>query len=132
MRYLPRTRVLRASGIDESRPLDFHTPYGCSKGAADQYVIDYARVFGLPHRGLRMSCIYGPHQMGTEDQGWVAHFVYRALASEPITIYGDGCQVRDVLHVSDAVEAYLTAWRNIGMSPAAPSISAAARRMRSA
>jgi CDP-paratose 2-epimerase len=63
---------------------------------------------------MRMSCIYGPHQMGTEDQGWVAHFVYRALAGEPITIYGDGCQVRDVLHVADAVEAYLAGWRNIG------------------
>jgi CDP-paratose 2-epimerase len=112
--YLPKDAALRAHGVDESRPLDFHTPYGCSKGAADQYVLDYARSFDLLTAVLRMSCIYGPHQMGTEDQGWVAHFVYRALAGEPITIYGDGCQVRDVLHVSDAVEAYLAGWRNIG------------------
>jgi CDP-paratose 2-epimerase len=112
--YLPKAPRLRAHGVDEHRPLDFHTPYGCSKGAADQYVLDYARSFGLLTAVLRMSCIYGPHQMGTEDQGWVAHFVYRALAGEPITIYGDGCQVRDVLHVSDAVEAYLAGWRNIG------------------
>jgi CDP-paratose 2-epimerase len=112
--YLPIDPRLRAHGVDEHRPLDFHTPYGCSKGAADQYVLDYARSFGLLTAVLRMSCIYGPHQMGTEDQGWVAHFVYRALAGDPITIYGDGCQVRDVLHVSDAIEAYLAGWRNIG------------------
>jgi CDP-paratose 2-epimerase len=112
--YLPKDASRRAHGIDETRPLDFHTPYGCSKGAADQYVLDYARSFDLLTAVMRMSCIYGPHQMGTEDQGWVAHFVYRALAGEPITIYGDGCQVRDVLHVSDAVEAYLAGWRNIG------------------
>jgi CDP-paratose 2-epimerase len=113
-RYLPSDSRLRSHGVDEQRPLDFHTPYGCSKGAADQYVLDYARSFDLLTAVLRMSCIYGPHQMGTEDQGWVAHFVYRALADEPITIYGDGCQVRDVLHVSDAVEAYLAGWRKIG------------------
>jgi CDP-paratose 2-epimerase len=113
-RYLPTNPSLRAHGVDESRALDFHTPYGCSKGAADQYVLDYARSFDLLTAVMRMSCIYGPHQMGTEDQGWVAHFVYRALADEPITIYGDGCQVRDVLHVADAVQAYLAGWRNIG------------------
>jgi CDP-paratose 2-epimerase len=113
-RYLPIEPRLRRYGVDEHRPLDFHTPYGCSKGAADQYVLDYARSFDLLTAVLRMSCIYGPHQMGTEDQGWVAHFVYRALSGEPITIYGDGCQVRDVLHVSDAVEAYLAGWRKIG------------------
>jgi CDP-paratose 2-epimerase len=113
-RYVPKDPRLRRNGIDESRPLDFHTPYGCSKGAADQYVLDYARSFGLLTAVMRMSCIYGPHQMGTEDQGWVAHFVYRALADEPIMIYGDGCQVRDVLHVSDAAEVYLAGWRNIG------------------
>jgi CDP-paratose 2-epimerase len=111
---LPIEPRLRRYGVDEHRPLDFHTPYGCSKGAADQYVLDYARSFDLLTAVLRMSCIYGPHQMGTEDQGWVAHFVYRALSGEPITIYGDGCQVRDVLHVSDAVEAYLAGWRKIG------------------
>src|SRR5690606_32407440 len=87
----------RGNGIDEARPLDFHTPYGCSKGAADQYVLDYARSFGLEAVVLRMSCIYGPHQYGTEDQGWIAHFALRALAGERITLYGDGRQVRDVL-----------------------------------
>jgi len=111
--YHPRDPAIRANGIGEARPLDFHTPYGCSKGAADQYVLDYARSFGVPTCVLRMSCIYGPRQMGTEDQGWVAHFLIRALQGEPISIYGDGCQVRDVLDVSDAVEAYLSAWRNI-------------------
>jgi CDP-paratose 2-epimerase len=110
--YVPRDPRLRR-GIDETRPLNFHTPYGCSKGAADQYVLDYAHTFGLPTCVMRMSCIYGPHQMGTEDQGWVAHFIKRALAGETISIYGDGRQVRDVLFVSDAVDAYIAAWKNI-------------------
>ena len=112
--YAPRDPGIRAHGIGEDRPLDFHTPYGCSKGAADQYVLDYARSFGLPATVLRMSCIYGPRQMGTEDQGWIAHFLIRALRGEPISVYGDGCQVRDVLDVGDAVEAYLSAWARIG------------------
>lgn len=112
--YRPVDPALAARGIGEDRPLDFHTPYGCSKGAADQYVLDYARSFGVPSAVLRMSCIYGPRQMGTEDQGWVAHFLIRALRGEPISIYGDGYQVRDVLDVGDAVDAYLAAWRNIG------------------
>jgi CDP-paratose 2-epimerase len=111
--YFPRDPRLRQSGVDERRPLQFHTPYGCSKGAADQYVLDYAHSFDLPTCVLRMSCIYGPRQMGTEDQGWVAHFLIRALGGDPITIYGDGQQVRDVLYVSDAVEAYIAAWRRI-------------------
>ncbi len=111
--HLPRDRSARLNGVDELRPLDFHTPYGCSKGAADQYVLDYARSFDLPTCVLRMSCIYGPRQMGTEDQGWVAHFLIRALAGQPITIYGDGRQVRDILYVADAVEAYVSAWRRI-------------------
>ena len=111
--YLPVDAGLRARGVDETRPLEFHTPYGCSKGAADQYVLDYARSFGLPTCVLRMSCIYGPRQMGTEDQGWVAHFLIRALAAQEISIYGDGRQVRDILHVSDAVDTYLAAWRSI-------------------
>ena len=110
--YLPEEPALRL-GIGEDRPLDFHTPYGCSKGAADQYVLDYARSFGVPTAVLRMSCIYGQRQMGTEDQGWVAHFAISALEGRPIAIYGDGCQVRDVLDVSDAVAAYLGIWRNI-------------------
>ncbi|WP_262272550.1 NAD-dependent epimerase/dehydratase family protein [Microvirga yunnanensis] len=111
--YKPRSPAVRNAGIGESRALDFHTPYGCSKGAADQYVLDYARSFGIPTCVMRMSCIYGQRQMGTEDQGWVAHFLIRALKGEPITIYGDGCQVRDVLDVSDAVAAYASAWKRI-------------------
>jgi CDP-paratose 2-epimerase len=111
--YLPQNPELRAYGVDERRPLCFHTPYGCSKGAADQYVLDYARSFGLPAAVLRMSCIYGPRQFGTEDQGWVAHFLRSAIAGQPITLYGDGRQVRDVLHVDDAVNAYLAVWGRI-------------------
>ena len=112
-RYVPQVANVAEHGIGEDRPLDFHTPYGCSKGAADQYVLDYARSFGVPAAVLRMSCIYGMRQMGTEDQGWVAHFLIRALEGEPITLYGDGYQVRDILDVSNAVEAYLKAWSNI-------------------
>ena len=112
--WLPQDAGLRAHGIPEARPLSFHTPYGCSKGAADQYVLDYARSFGVPACVLRMSCIYGPRQMGTEDQGWLAHFLLSMLAGQPISIYGDGRQVRDVLYVDDAVEAYLACWRRIG------------------
>ena len=112
--YVPRDPAIRARGVGEDRPLDFHTPYGCSKGAADQYVLDFGRSFGVPTAVLRMSCIYGQRQMGTEDQGWVAHFILRALRGEPISIYGDGCQVRDVLDVGDAVAAYVAAWRRIG------------------
>ena len=111
--YRPQDPGVRLRGVDEQRPLDFHTPYGCSKGAADQYVLDYARSYGLPTCVLRMSCIYGPHQMGTEDQGWVAHFLIRALNGQPITIYGDGRQVRDILFVDDAVSAYLSAFQRI-------------------
>ncbi|PWG02969.1 SDR family NAD(P)-dependent oxidoreductase [Sphingosinicella humi] len=112
--YAPPDEAVAAHGISEARPLDFHTPYGCSKGAADQYVLDYARSYGLPAAVLRMSCIYGVRQMGTEDQGWVAHFLIRALEDEPITLYGDGHQVRDILDVSNAVDAYLRAWQRIG------------------
>ena len=106
-------RDLREHGIGESRPLDFHSPYGCSKGTADQYVIDYARTFGLPAVVFRMSCIYGPHQFGTEDQGWVAHFLIRASKGQPITIYGDGMQVRDILFADDLVDAFLLAQANM-------------------
>jgi len=101
------------TGIGENRSLDFHSPYGCSKGAADQYVLDYARTFGLPAVVFRMSCIYGLHQNGTEDQGWVAHFLIRALEQKPITIYGDGMQVRDLLFVEDLADAFLLAEANI-------------------
>ena len=93
------------AGVTEAEPLDFHSPYGCSKGAADQYVRDYGRIYGLPTTVFRMSCIAGPRQFGNEDQGWVAHFLYCVLEGRPITIYGDGFQVRDVLHVADLVDA---------------------------
>jgi CDP-paratose 2-epimerase len=112
-RWSPADPSVRAQGISERRPLDFHTPYGCSKGAADQYVLDYARSYGVPAAVVRMSCIYGPRQMGTEDQGWVAHFLIRALEGRSITIYGDGKQVRDICHVDDAVALYLAAWDRI-------------------
>ncbi len=101
-------------GVDESRGLDFHSPYGCSKGAADQYVLDYARTYGLRAAVFRMSCIYGPHQFGNEDQGWLAHFVIQALQGAPITIYGDGKQVRDVLFIDDLVDAFERAEERIG------------------
>ena len=104
-RWEPRAPLLRETGISEHRALDFCTPYGCSKGAADQYVRDYAKSYGLRTVVFRMSCIYGPHQHGNEDQGWVAHFLLRARAEEPLTIYGDGAQVRDILYVDDLVDA---------------------------
>lgn len=105
-----RYRAVRQDfrGADEATPLDFHSPYGCSKGAADQYVRDYARIYDLPTIVFRMSCIAGPRQFGNEDQGWVAHFLYSMLSGTPITIYGDGLQVRDILHVEDLLEAILT------------------------
>jgi len=96
-------------GVPEARPVDFHSPYGCSKGAADLYTIDYARIYGLPAVSFRQSCIYGPWQYGNEDQGWIAHFLIRALNGEQITLYGDGRQVRDVLFVDDLMELYATA-----------------------
>lgn len=99
------------TGVVEAAPLDFHSPYGCSKGAADQYVRDYARIYGLRSTVFRMSCIAGPRQFGTEDQGWLAHFVYSVLEQKPITIYGDGFQVRDVLHVHDLIDAMVAAHR---------------------
>src|SRR3989344_2084285 len=92
-------------GVPESMPLDFHSPYGCSKGAADQYVRDWHRIYGVPTVVFRQSCIYGPHQFGIVDQGWVAYLTMRARFGKPITIYGDGKQVRDVLHVDDLIAA---------------------------
>jgi CDP-paratose 2-epimerase len=100
-------------GISEARGLDFHSPYGCSKGTADQYVHDYARIYGLKSVVFRMSCIYGPHQWGMEDQAWVAWFVIQALKNRPITIYGDGKQVRDVLFIDDLVDAFIAVADNI-------------------
>lgn len=100
-------------GVSETQPLDFHSPYGCSKGAADQYVRDYARIYGLRTVVFRQSCIYGTHQFGIEDQGWVAWFAMRALLNRPVTIYGDGKQVRDVLYIDDLVAAFDAAVEHI-------------------
>lgn len=103
-------------GVAEEQPLDFHSPYGCSKGAADQYVRDYSRIYGLRTVVLRQSCIYGPHQFGNEDQGWIAWFLRCALLGNPVTIFGDGRQVRDVLDVGDLIAAYDAAIKNIDRS----------------
>jgi CDP-paratose 2-epimerase len=97
------------TGVSEAEPLSFESPYGCSKGAADQYVVDYHRSFGLPTVAMRQSCIYGTRQFGEEDQGWVAWFALAAVFGLPITIYGDGLQVRDLLWVEDLVDLYIAA-----------------------
>ena len=112
-RYMPAETEVERHGISESQPLDFHSPYGCSKGTADQYVLDYARSYGLPAIVFRMSCIYGRHQCGTEDQGWIAHFAKSVLEHEPITLFGDGKQVRDVLFADDLVAALVLARKHI-------------------
>jgi CDP-paratose 2-epimerase len=112
-RYVPRDCGTRTYGIDETRPLDFHSPYGCSKGTADQYVLDYARMYKLPNVVFRMSCIYGHRQLGTEDQGWVAHFALQMLREAPVTIYGTGRQVRDILYIDDLIDAMLLAVEEI-------------------
>ncbi|MEE9324464.1 MAG: NAD-dependent epimerase/dehydratase family protein [Dehalococcoidia bacterium] len=101
------------NGIAEDYPLDFHAPYGCSKGAGDQYVRDYARIYGVHSVVFRQSCIYGERQFGNEDQGWVAWFIIAALQGRPITIYGDGKQVRDCLYVGDLIQAFELAINNI-------------------
>jgi CDP-paratose 2-epimerase len=113
-RWTPFDTHVATTGIDETRPLEPRTPHGCSKGCADQYVLDYAQCFGIPATVFRTSCVYGPHQMGTEDQGWVAHFLIRAIEGKPITIYGDGRQVRDILFADDLVDAFVRAWSRIG------------------
>lgn len=100
-------------GISEERPVDFHSPYGCSKGAADQYVKDYARIYRLRAVNFRQSCIYGYHQFGVEDQGWVAWFTIAAILGKPIVVYGDGRQVRDVLFIDDLICCYLEAVEHI-------------------
>ncbi|HEV2127569.1 MAG TPA: NAD-dependent epimerase/dehydratase family protein [Thermomicrobiales bacterium] len=104
------------NGVDESQPLDFHSPYGCSKGAGDQYVRDYARIYDLPTVVFRQSCIYGPRQMGVEDQGWLAWFVIALATDQPITIYGDGKQVRDVLYIDDLLKLYDAAVERIDVA----------------
>ena len=101
------------SGISEDRTLDFHSPYGCSKGAADQYVRDYARIYGMRTVVFRMSCIYGPRQFGNEDQGWVAHFIISSILNRPLIIYGDGKQIRDILFVDDLINAFTLATKKI-------------------
>lgn len=98
------------NGVSENQPLDFHSPYGCSKGVADQYTIDYSRIYGINSCSFRQSCIYGVRQFGIEDQGWVAWFTIAAMLQKKITIYGDGWQTRDVLNVSDLCRAYELAW----------------------
>lgn len=103
-------------GIPETYPMDFHSPYGCSKGAGDQYVRDYARIYGLQTVVFRQSCIYGPRQFGVEDQGWLAWFIIAAVTGRPITIYGDGKQVRDVLWVDDLIDLYQRAVDRIGVA----------------
>ena len=104
------------NGCPETQPLDFHSPYGCSKGTGDQYVRDYARMYDLPTVVFRQSCIYGPRQFGIEDQGWVAWFIIAAVMKRDITIYGDGKQVRDILHVDDLMNAYDLAVEKIDIS----------------
>jgi CDP-paratose 2-epimerase len=103
-------------GFDESTLLDFHSPYGCSKGAADQYVRDYARIYQLPAVVFRMSCIAGPRQLGNEDQGWVAHFLYSIASGREINIYGNGLQVRDILHVHDLIDAMQAVQKNLSIT----------------
>jgi CDP-paratose 2-epimerase len=101
-----------SEGVDESRNLDFHSPYGCSKGAADQYCRDYFRIYRLQTIVLRQSCIYGYRQFGIEDQGWVAWFCIASALEKPITIYGDGKQIRDVLFIDDLIKAFELAYIN--------------------
>jgi CDP-paratose 2-epimerase len=106
----------RDQGIGEEFPLDFHSPYGCSKGAADQYVRDYARIYGLKSVVFRQSCIYGTHQFGVEDQGWVAWFTIATALGKPITIYGDGKQIRDLLWVDDLIDLYMRSIERIDLA----------------
>lgn len=115
-RHEPVDSTLARSGISETQPLEFLSPYGCSKGSADQYVLDYAHSFGLKTCVFRMSCIYGIYQLGSEDQGWVAHFLRQALKGDPVTIYGDGKQVRDLLFVEDLVRAMHLAHDNMRLA----------------
>lgn len=112
-RYEPADPAMARAGVGENEPLEFLSPYGCSKGSADQYVLDYAHSYSIPAAVFRMSCIYGPYQLGSEDQGWVAHFVRQAMKGEPITIYGDGKQVRDLLFVADLVRALRRVQENV-------------------
>jgi len=113
VRSVFKNKELERYGVSEEVPLDFHSPYGCSKGAADQYVLDYARIYGLKTVVFRQSCIYGEHQFGIEDQGWVAWFTIATMMGKTLTLYGNGKQVRDVLYVGDLVDLYERAFKNI-------------------
>jgi CDP-paratose 2-epimerase len=104
------------NGCPETQPLDFHSPYGCSKGVGDQYVRDYSRIYGLRSVVFRQSCVYGTRQFGIEDQGWVAWFMIAAVTGRPITIYGDGKQVRDILNIEDLLNAYDAAIEKIDIA----------------
>jgi CDP-paratose 2-epimerase len=119
-RHQPLDDEVRAHGISERRPLALYSPYGCSKGAADQYVLDYVQSFGLQAVVLRMSCIYGPRQFGNTDQGWVAHFAKSILHRAPLTIYGDGHQVRDILFVDDLIDAFSSAMERMDVLSGRP------------
>lgn len=101
-----------SKGIDESFPVDFHSPYGCSKGSAEQYVVDYARVYGLKTTSFRQSCIYGVHQYGIEDHGWISWFIIALILKKPFKIFGNGKQVRDILYIDDLIKAYFLAYKN--------------------
>lgn len=112
-RYSFQNKNLNQKGIAEDERLDFHSPYGCSKGGAAEYVLDYSRIFGLKTVVFHQSCIYGTYQFGVEDQGWVAWFIIAALLKRPVTIYGSGKQVRDLLYVDDLVRLYDLAFQKI-------------------
>lgn len=114
-RWRPVDDAIHERGLDERRRLEPRTPHGCSKAAAEQYVLDYAHGFGLPAVVFRLSCVYGPRQLGAEDQDWIAHSLIRAIAGAPVAIRGDGRQVSDVLHVDDLVDAFARAWRQIDL-----------------
>jgi CDP-paratose 2-epimerase len=103
-------------GCPETQPLDFHSPYGCSKGTGDQYVRDYSRIYGFTTVVFRQSCIYGPRQFGIEDQGWVAWFIIASVTGRPMTVYGDGKQVRDILNVDDLMNGYDAAVEKIDVA----------------
>ena len=106
----------RPDGVDESENLDFHSPYGCSKGAGDQYVRDYARIYGLRTVVFRQSCVYGTRQFGIEDQGWVAWFCVAVVTGQPFTIFGDGKQIRDALWIGDLIDVYEAAMDRIDVA----------------
>lgn len=110
-RWVFKSKRLR-KGIDENQPLQFYSPYGCSKGSADQYFLDYSRIYNLKTSVVRQSCIYGKNQFGIEDQGWISWFIIAFLLKKKVTIYGDGCQVRDILYVNDLAELYLKIYKN--------------------